>query len=387
MALADNIQLDIVKGLIPREFRSADLKTRRATPGRFYVGATDYAENALNTIPRNLSIRRDGTEPGNYVQKGQRPKFYWLSVGLFCLIDDQACDCDMPPSVAGLDCSEGDDESLFTGPEPRPAIDLYPAELPDLPNQSDPVAIIVDTLAQRPFQFYSRRARTWHPPTVAIGWPQRLNAYCWPGLGDGWDASKRRIDGFLSRGRKLAREWQVDDPRFQNELRALFGDVCAWGGVKLPKLSSAAMARAVGTALGKVDAGHLPTRAESPLNSAWTKLYAVLRPDDFLIFDSRVATALTSILDPNLPALRLTPAWSPYRSLGTAPGRGGTRPRQMQHRWPIGYQNWESQLAANALGRAIRDELNRRVGAAFTKDDGTAWTLREVEAVLFMEGY
>lgn len=76
----------------------------------------------------------------------------------------------------------------------------------------------------------------------------------------------------------------------------------------------------------------------------------------------------------------------PTKAWGTAPGRGGTRPRQLQYRWPIGYQNWECQLAANVLGSAVRDELNRRT-VAFAKQDGTAWTLREVEAVLFMEGY
>jgi len=34
------------------------------------------------------------------------------------------------------------------------------------------------------------------------------------------------------------------------------------------------------------------------LNSAWTKLYAFAIPDKCVIYDSRVAAAITSILDP-----------------------------------------------------------------------------------------
>jgi len=47
-------------------------------------------------------------------------------------------------------------------------------------------------------------------------------------------------------------------------------------------------------------------------------------------------------------------------------------------------------MAANLLCRNMVDELNRRseTEVKFRKDgDGTRWTLREVEAVLFMEGY
>lgn len=97
MALADEIQLDIARGLIPREFYTADLQTRPAGPGRYRVGDGEYAANALNTIPRNLSIRPDGSKPGNYVQNGQRPRFYWVDRGLDSLTTTRLSTCIVRP--------------------------------------------------------------------------------------------------------------------------------------------------------------------------------------------------------------------------------------------------------------------------------------------------
>ena len=61
----------------------------------------------------------------------------------------------------------------------------------------------------------------------------------------------------------------------------------------------------------------------------------------------------------------------------------GTRPRGLRSRgWPNAYGSWNAQLEANSLCLEIRNCLND------LKEDGrSTWTLREVEAVLFMEGY
>jgi hypothetical protein len=62
----------------------------------------------------------------------------------------------------------------------------------------------------------------------------------------------------------------------------------------------------------------------------------------------------------------------------------------MQGKWPIGYSAWAGQIAANLLCRKVVDELNGQSTAlpdCGKIGDRTPWALREVEAVLFMEGY
>jgi hypothetical protein len=49
---------------------------------------------------------------------------------------------------------------------------------------------------------------------------------------------------------------------------------------------------------------------------------------------------------------------------------------------------WASQTAANLLCREVLGELNRQAAARpDCRKLNDPWTLREVEAVLFMEGY
>ena len=113
-------------------------------------------------------------------------------------------------------------------------------------------------------------------------------------------------------------------------------------------------------------------------------------PDRCVIYDSRVATAVTSILDPTMQFVSQGDEWQSYRNLGTVPGRGGSRPRDPRWRWPNGYRVWASQTAANLLCREVLGELNRQAAArpdCRKLNDPSPWTLREVEAVLFMEGY
>ena len=62
MALHHEILREIMSGRVPFRFTTRDLKT---TPGssehRYIVGNGEYAENAINTIPRNHSVRLDGS--------------------------------------------------------------------------------------------------------------------------------------------------------------------------------------------------------------------------------------------------------------------------------------------------------------------------------------
>src|SRR3989441_9397151 len=91
MALHDEILREILSGRVPFRFKIRDLKrTPGKVAGRYMVGRGEYSEKAIKTIPRNHSVRPDGSEPGDYVQKGKEPAFLWYGGGEFELVLDHS---------------------------------------------------------------------------------------------------------------------------------------------------------------------------------------------------------------------------------------------------------------------------------------------------------
>ncbi len=398
MALHDEIFRDIKAGQVPWRFKTGDLKTRPMSGmagRRFYVGKGDYALNAINSIPRNHSVRPDGSDPGWYVRDGRPPAFFWYQPGEYELIlDRQLVLENVDSDVDDFDDVEGEDETLITS---NPHIAKKPLTLQvderlvtriaqevDL----DPVAIIIRYVAEKPFQAHYLR----HPiSSIKNGWGPRLAGYHWPSPNRTWQAASSTV-GVLSSEIQLATRRLELDPCDSTAAAALllaFKGTCVWGGVRLPESDLCTLAAEVLHALPRLLMSQEPPR-HCRLNSAWTKLYAFALPDNCVIYDSRVATALTSILDPVMIKVSTSPKWQPYRALGSVNGRGGSRPRDLTWLWPNGYQAWSSQIAANRLCVGILEELNNRAkaGSEFCKsNDSSPWSLREVEAVLFMEGY
>jgi len=396
MALHDEILREIVAGRVPWRFKTRDLKR---TPGnaadRYIVGKGEYSENAINTIPRNHSVRPDGTDPGDYVRKRRKPAFFWFGKGEYELIlDHEHYLEDVSPEDEEFEIAEGDEESLIRGDTHS----VSPCPLPikvdgrivqrAVKRDPDPVSIIVNYIAEQPFQAYYRRKPVASPKH---GWGARLEAYFWPAQDGNWSTTCNRVSSISSRIQRAIDKLQAcaDDATAADELLAAFKCTCAWGSVKLPESDSDRLAKEVLPAVRALSDGREPPSG-SRLNSAWTKLYAFALPDTCVIYDSRVATALTSILDPAMHSISGSPRWQPYSCLGTISGRGGSRPRDMSWKWPIGYGKWAGQMAANLLCRKVVDELNTHWMARSDCrkfDNRTPWTLREVEAVLFMEGY
>lgn len=80
------------------------------------VGNREYSANAINTIPRNHSVRPDGTAPGDYVRKGRKPAFFWFGKGEYELILHYEHYLeDVRPEDEAFDMAEGDDETLIRG--------------------------------------------------------------------------------------------------------------------------------------------------------------------------------------------------------------------------------------------------------------------------------
>jgi hypothetical protein len=123
------------------------------------------------------------------------------------------------------------------------------------------------------------------------------------------------------------------------------------------------------------------------MNSAWTKLAAFassIADTDQAIWDSRVSHSLIK----RLTSLGATSEVFP--SLGWIGGQGGTRaqgPLSYARDWPNGYGKWEAHFAGAQIIREIRDELNAHLKSAEEDVSSVNWTIREVEMVLFMDGY
>jgi hypothetical protein len=186
MALHDEILRDIMAGRVPWRFKTGDLKR---IPGpntrRYRVGNADYSENTINTVPRNHSIRPDGTEPGDSVRKGAEPAFLWYGKGEYELIlNRQHVFEDACPEDEEFDAAEGDGEALILSKRggnrrfPLP-IDVDGDRVLRIAesDQFDPAAIIVRYLAEKPFQAYYRRKPV---GPIKEGWGERLAAYFWP---------------------------------------------------------------------------------------------------------------------------------------------------------------------------------------------------------------
>jgi hypothetical protein len=394
MALHDEILRDIIAGRLPWRFKIADLKQIPGTKPRHYrVGNGEYGENEIDTIPRNHQCSPDGTNPGDYVRKGRKPAFLWYGEGEYELVlCHQHCLEDSSRDDEEFDRTEGDREELIRGPDGETAIRRpLPMRVDDAlvtriaEKHADPAVMIVRYVAEMPFQGYRRRRRV---GSTKHGWGERLAAYYWHG---DWQTTCARLDGFSSQIRRAITKLKerADDRVAADELLNAFKDACVWGGVRLPEPDSCALAVEVLNVCKLLSQGQEP-HSGYRLNSAWTKLYALALPDRCVIYDSRVATAVTSILDPTMQFVSQEAKWQSFRNLGTVPGRGGSRPRDLCWHWPNGYRVWASQTAANPLCREVLGELNRQ--AATRPDcrklnDLSPWTLREVEAVLFMEGY
>jgi hypothetical protein len=157
------------------------------------------------------------------------------------------------------------------------------------------------------------------------------------------------------------------------QVLTLFGDICAWGGVQLPTDDAQVVVDNL------IRAQSQSRRTPAAMNSAWTKLYAIFYPGDFIIYDSRVATAMIAIAEQCMIDAELVTFKNSYPNLGNVAGRGGSRPRTTSTFWRNAYTSWPAQLDANELAKKVLSQLNRRLSKTYS--------LRQLEAVLFMEGY
>jgi hypothetical protein len=214
-----------------------------------------------------------------------------------------------------------------------------------------------------------------------MGWNSRLNAYHWKG--SNWSSTRRTLNQFVGQLAQIESDWKSGS-NVTTAVEYIYDQIRAWGN---PKGSKFGGAQLVNLLEPLWTAGDI-TQVDSTL----TKLYAFARPDNYAIYDSRVAAAIMTIAEDiyrpktvrNQIVHTVTGFRSEYPHLGLYNGSGGTRQRGYRSGsgWPYAYRVVDAQKNANDLCIRIRDRLN-----SLNEDGRSDWTLREVEAVLFMEGY
>lgn len=223
------------------------------------------------------------------------------------------------------------------------------------------------------------------------GWRARLNAYFWPHPATGYAETYAVLAPMLDTSRQLADsvgKWTKDQKELAVEFAA---EVFLWGGVSQRQPYDWQHVEAV-------FASAIDGRAQNGarMNSGWTKVAAFatahLEPErGLVIWDSRVAHSLIRRIDRILLNQDHREVTTPFVHIGRVPGRGGSRTQRNPYElkgWHSGYGKWSSVYAGSALVRAIRDELNNRERESAADNAGwQPWTLREVEMVLFMDGY
>lgn len=350
MALHDAIALEIQNGALTPRFRSADLITteRRVylspldAEERYRVGLDFYASSTINTQLANLCA-----PTGYWVRQGQTARYQRIASGLYELLGFDELE-ELLPEVN--EYAEAPIALACQGLEPW-------------------AARFACYLEHEPFQIYDRRRRKIHPAQPAQGLDARLNSYFWPSPNMSFSATEQELMGFIARAKVLS----LDLEAHGNEILSLFASICQWGGVRTPTQD----ANEVVANLRR--AGSRSAQQAAAMNSAWTKLYAMFYPDDFVIYDSRVATALVTIAEAVMTDTELSEFKTLYPHLGFINGRGGSRPRASRTVWRNAYKSWPAQLDANRLVGAIVCALIERTGFEYST--------RQVEAVMFMEGY
>jgi len=365
MSLRKAIAREIEGGRLRTDWTTSDLRENVALGGK-------YKPSSLNTMPPNNSVSLPGLGLGDGVHANFDSPEYWR-VGRRAggLVYSLNSNVNMQP-----DLREPEPDS--SGVEPIVESEMVTAsesdrdwELPRLNGDAlDVLQQFVEEINQK------------------LRWNERLAQYYWKGKD--FAATQRELSQILWKGSVLSRlnsQWNASDGL---QALAWADKIFQWGGTRQRAPVTAEKVRAVleNSVLNRVSC------PSAPMNSGYTKIASFAT--DYLehtdqgvpqaINDSRVATSLTSGLDLILQRHNLSPS-AHFPNLGTVNvGRGGTRPRLLSLKWPNAYGSWKGQFAATQAVVAIRDILNASP-SKYPIDGYQRWTVRMVEAVLFMDGY
>ena len=287
-----------------------------------------YEKGAINSILANFSIG-PGDRKGDSLKNDSRltPHFKRLAHGTYSIY--------ISPEVDQFsemkDAEDIDEESN--------------SPLVIRNNFDEIVAKFCDYIKNVPFRYLKKNKGqdAWLPDKPAFGWQQRLDTYYWAGRS--WPETQE----FLNEINLALAAIHLNENLEEGVLQDIYKRIIDWGNPK-------------GRLRGDVElAGfleRLPIIHE--VDSTLTKLYALALPDDFVIYDSRVASAILSIAEYMYPRRTINKRsvdtvesvfQKEFPSLGLYGGTGGTRPRAYRANWPVAYGEISAQLEANSAGK------------------------------------
>jgi hypothetical protein len=377
--LRDLIRKEVDRGTIHEPFEVSKLRELMRQNDGLLGG--ELPPQHWETILANFSIG-PGKRRGESVQRG--------SVPLFLKHEERATYSLIWEEMEDVGEAQDDGADAQATDAPRLGLPL-PKHAEAKARSQSIAALVVDYLRHKPYRLMTTRvtaghvALTWGDRT-AVGWWQRLMAYQWNGAD--WQQTVRTVDAMVAELQSARERWTVqgNSPELENEVERIYEAIRAWGNRRGKVRQGAELLQL----LAAVWAGDAPMEVDSTL----TKLYAFASPEDYVIYDSRVAASIVSMAEDifRVRGQDLDTAGQPfravYRHLGHyAGGRAGTRPRPVRSRlWPQAYGAAAAQMDANTLCKAIRDALNQCREPKAGEQADRPWTLREVEAVLFMDG-
>ena len=287
------------------------------------------------------------------------------------------------------------------------------AETRNIIKNPDPILLIlVDSIhAATPYTSTYRRREVATRPEVQ-GWVARYNGYFWPNPKCNSASVIAALDPIFEELKVVVSTlsiWRKNNPNnspsvdqiwsTEQGLKAIkaANDIFIWGGVKTRTQEAKDVLEVIWNAL----VGEAVFSA-APMNSGWTKVAAFSAEVGELklnqvIWDSRVSTAIARRLHFHFGSSHLATSYEiPEKyCVRVIQGQGGTRPEFLpvlsESGWHTGWGSrvsaWEAHFQGGQIVGQIRDILNSDLSRYGVPDGKSEWSLRDVEMVLFMDGY
>lgn len=384
--LRDLIRLEIERGNLPEVFKVAELRTL-LDRNRGVLG-DETAPESINSYLANHSTG-PAQRVGEAVKRGGARLFkkhleratYSLDYAAFEPEIEEESEADENITAEGITPAVQPNKRVPKKKSvPKAGINSVSQSQAGI---KDAIAAnFVDYLRDKPYrQLKTQGSRLVWGPGAITGWTDRVNAYRWNS--SDWESTSRTLNGFIADLKQIESDWR-SGVAIEPSVKCVYDAIKKWGN---PKGRSYSGAELVGFLRPLWSSGNIVQ-----VDSTLTKLYAFARPNAYVIYDSRVAAAIMTIAEDiyrpktvdKRPVNTVHVFRSEYPNLGLYDGIGGTRQRgyRASSNWPQAYRVVAAQYDANDLCVRICAILN-----AIEEDRRSTWTLREVEAVLFMEGY
>jgi len=194
-------------------------------------------------------------------------------------------------------------------------------------------------------------------------WHDRLHAFFWPKPRNSLMQVSHSCDPLLYRGQLLAEsiknnnQWNAEEKVIAVKTAE---EVFLQAGVPQRDVTWENVYQVILSALNNDE------NSTAKMNSGWSLLASFAtswlneEADQvpLVYWNSRIATSVVSRLDFLLVEAGYENLENRFESLGTIPGIGGTRPRELSLQWPDGYRSWKSVIAASRFINLMVDCLN-----------------------------